>query len=824
MANTFVVDRKLGAVPVTKLLDVRTQLTVVGTVDKPAVEVADRPVLAGGQALQPNALYPAEKNPALRFYLPLYQLSLDAQAQPAVELRYKTGDANEVGRLTLTLTWVPPQVTGLELRVIDHVAALALRYRVAVRNQDGTTSAEAGAREQTVALQPLQQLGNRLARSTTIFTDKALFDTVYQAMGGGQRSAVLDLQIVARVGVRTWRQIIVGRPGITDQAKVLERRDALFTDMLHKESMATMKREAATGDFRVKVMAASPEEQARVETTRAVMASPALMQSAAAPAAAAPALGERTAAPRVAMMARPAVAMRPAASTSTMANVTPAAASATAARASAIQAQPGVATATLTRVNTPKLSQAVAESDLQIAGQKAVPVRVALDGTRRPALIDASLEIKQSLPFAFDPAVNKAVFAVAGFESGGIHLLLPLRLPTPDGSTHIVYQDNLMRDVVHVTPTEFRLERDPTAPFLPALRFLASEFTTTDNDEDAKVMFRVTMAYRLEPWLDPDVVELARAELAKQSLVARFMTSVSQDAKMSLDLDLLGAEQQRDEAQIDPDTGITDTLDLDQTTFVRLWRERVANPAGGGIEGSVSFRLFDGSLANVRVRLSLWENSAELFDASFVGPVADQSDRYGVLVRNRVESPAWIVALPGELLAGGGVAHAVDAQSAVGQLLKPQETRKIDYSVKPPDTPVVSFEPAVIGRPAPDFGKLLKELMLTSGSGPLGFDLTVKAVQGAFAAPAEGSEAITGLIVEFDDGTRVNLTAEVSQVKVALAGRFIDQIQGAEDDKKRYFYRVTNVHASGEGARTSWREGQGDADLEVSSAVVRLDF
>ena len=91
MANSFVVDRKLGAVPVEKLLDVRAQIRIVGTVDTPITDALDRPVLAGGQDLQPNEFYPAEKNPSLQFYLPLYQIALDAQGQPQVELRYKEG-------------------------------------------------------------------------------------------------------------------------------------------------------------------------------------------------------------------------------------------------------------------------------------------------------------------------------------------------------------------------------------------------------------------------------------------------------------------------------------------------------------------------------------------------------------------------------------------------------------------------------------------------------------------------------------------------------------------------------------------------------------
>ena len=117
------------------------------------------------------------------------------------------------------------------------------------------------------------------------------------------------------------------------------------------------------------------------------------------------------------------------------------------------------------RINAPALSEAVADSDLQIAGRKAVPVQVALDSTDGlPSSIRRSN--RQSLPFAFDPAVNQSVFAVQGFEPGGIHLLLPLLLQSPEdpSKTYTVYQDNLMRDVVHVTPTEFRMERIPRRP------------------------------------------------------------------------------------------------------------------------------------------------------------------------------------------------------------------------------------------------------------------------------------------------------------------------------------------------------------------------
>jgi hypothetical protein len=496
-------------------------------------------------------------------------------------------------------------------------------------------------------------------------------------------------------------------------------------------------------------------------------------------------------------------------------------AAAIAARPGAAIAQPAVSPAMLSRAYTPRLKDAVMASDYQIGGRKVVPVNVVLDPISQPAVVDADLDNQQTVPFSFDPSqpANRGVF-IEGYDTG-LHLLIPRNLPGPDGSTHVVYQDSLMREMLHVPPSRFRLERDQTAPFLPALSFLASDFSTTDNDDDADVLFRVMAAYRLEPYLDPDIVELARAELAKDGLVAHFTTGTAHDAKLSLDVDLLGDAKVRASATVDPATGISDTLDLDYQTFLRLWRERLATT---GVSGWVDYQLFDGSAARVPVEMSLREESAELFDVIFVGPVADRPGRYRVSIRNRVESPARITKLPPELIAGGGIAHAVSPEALHNQVLQPQEVRQLDYDATGGTGVVAEFSPTVVGQVEPNFSALLRLLMVAKGYSSLGFSVPVHAAAGAFGPPASGVEPLTGLIVEFDDGTRVTLTAANDHADVTVVGRMIDQILGTADDSQRYFYRVTNLHASGEGARTSWTEGHGATPLEVSGAIVRLDF
>jgi hypothetical protein len=816
--NTFVVDRALGAVPVSRLLDVRAQLRVQGTIDKMTSVPGDRPVLNGDQTLQPNTIYPAEKNAGVGYYLPLYRIAMK-DGGPAVELRVNAGSEGEIGRLTISLAWVPPAMPGRELRVMDAIVTPRLRYRIPVQGSGGPSSGW----ERTTPLQPFTSVANGI-QSITIFSDKGLFDSVYQALSHAEQGASLDLLVRARVGVKTWRQVVVGQATWSDQVKVFDRRGALFTDMVATDPASRITRVPLSGTAKVimrkPVVVDTPPAHVvpkiLVAAPALTMAQPAVFAPIARSAMVMRRMAPGTAAPMANFAASPAVMTAMRADSFTMVAGPRAAAPAT------MTAQPAVASAALlTRAYTPVLKEAVMMSDLRIAGRNAVPVNVVLDPVRQPAVVDADLDNQQNLPFNFDPSrpENRGVF-ISGYDSG-LHLLVPLSLVGPDGSVHTVYRDSLMRDVIHMPPSGFRLERDQNAPFLPAISFLASDFSTTDNNDDADVLFRVVAAYRLEPWLNPDVVELARAELAKESLVAHFTTGTATGAKLSLDLDLLGDAQSRTGAAVDPATGIDDTLDLDHQTFVRLWRERLA---AGGVTGSVQYQLFDGSPARVPVEISLRASSSELFDVTFIGPPADQPGRYRVIVRNRVESPARITGLPPELIAGGGVAHAVDQSTVLNQVLQPQETRQIDYQPSGGSGAVTEFSPTVIGYAEPNLPALLRLLMVARGYTSLGFSVSLQAVAGVFDPPAAGAEPLTGLLVEFDDGTRTTLTATHDHEDVTVVGRLIDQILGTADDSQRYFYRITNLHASGEGARTSWIERLGSGPLPVGSAVVHLDF
>jgi len=856
---SYVVNGSLGAVPVNQMLMLRTQPQNWLPPTRPGALASDRPVLTGNQQLQANVLYESSNNVNVRYYLPLYRTSLTG-GKPDVELRYSGGaDDGDVGQLTMELTWdAPPVAPGIQLRTIDHIAELELRFLIPIQGQTNA------AGKDSVPLQPLQQEGNGRAKSVTVFPNKAQFDAVYQAMVNADHQAVLHITIKARVGVRTWRQVVIGgMVGKEQQADALERRGALFTQVLNRETLSTMSMSSANASLAsVTMKAADPAEQNRVSAVRTMMFHPEFTRAidSTPPAKIEPKLDAAVASPvftvnpsamimgRAAIMRslspmairmvapalRTAPMMMPFAAVQDVAQpvAQPAASftmaaqpSATAFRAfKSVAPGPTLSMATLSLVNAPELSRAIAITDLQVENRAALPTQIALGNQGDPAIIDTELTSDQEMHFYFDAAAPAThdVYATEGFV-GGIHLLLPLLLTAANGHTYTVFQDNLMRDVIHVAPAEFRLVRSHIAPFLPGLTILPADFATSEHNAQADILFQVVLNYRLEPWIDPDTLELARAELARQGFAARFTPILPKEAKLTLELDLLGAGQSRDGATVEPASGITDTLVLGSDAFTNLWRNHLAQPSVG-IAGRVSYRLFDGSDAQSSVAMSFWQTSTDVFDVDFLGPsTGNQPGRYRVRVRNKIESPVTITRLPTEVLGSNVVANALDSGAILNKQLKPQESVEIEYQVTPPDTTVVSIVPLVFGTVEPNLNALLKVLMVSPGFNSMSFTVPVKAADGVFAN-TQGAEPLTGLLVEFDDGTKAKLTAEAPATEVSLVGRLADQLMGKADDQHHYFYRVTNLHPSGEGARTSWHDGHGSDPLVVGTAVVQLDI
>lgn len=923
LEGSFIVDRSLRGVRVEKLLDARRTLPGRVVVPGPAPGVEDRAEVPASEPLAADRLYPSTHDPSRRYYLPRYALALRDDGHPEVQLRY-LGDVDEsgvLGQLRLTLAWVPPVWTGGELRTIDHRIELSLRFAVPVQGVAGP------GHEQIVQLQPPQREAGNRATSITVLTDKAQLDAIYQAMRldpvspSARSGATLWLAITAEVGVRTWRQVVVGRPAVLDQVRALQHKKALFTTMLDRGEVAALRR--TDGRATVSMRPPSVAEVARIHATRALLEDrsaplaftagaramssvsvapangslagsasllrtlridPGLLQPAstitgahvlgdggrpiarpiaelASPVVMRPIIARPLAEPMRPVIERPVgETLRPIITRPTRPMreplepleppeppepivVPPVAEPPPVRPAEPIGVTPvlprmpsvweALGPAALAKANAPALRDAVRVTDLSVAGRRVVPIKIALDHQRRPAIVDTELETTQTLGFEFDPARFRDVF-VGNYSGPDIHLLFP-HLIVEDGTPRTIYTDNLMPEVVHVPPTEFRLVRDEQSPFAPTMTFVASDFVTTEEGDEtaASVLYRVAVVYRLEPWVSPRLLELARQELERlrpgSAGALRFTPIVPRGAELRLEEALLGDGQQRASATIDPTEGITDVLDLDSDTFTRLWRRLAGIDDAGGtagpgaLTGTVAFTLFDGTRATSTVRISLGGDGADLVDVSHVGLASDGSGDHEVIVRNRVESPVELVELRAAVLPDGTAARPVGAAELVGRVLRAQERVVVRYRLDTPGADVPLLQPLVIGRSRPEPGALLK-LLLRSESGfeSLGFGMTVKAVDGSFTAADDGAGAITGLRVEFDDGTEIELTADAPQQEVSLVGRLLDQLTGGADDQHRYLYRVTNLHPTGEGARSAWMDGQGAGALQVAPAAGTL--
>ncbi len=813
--DTILVDRMLRGVNLVDVLDARAGLTAHDrTVTAPDGR-EELPVLQSSATLQPGMLYPARHNKQLGFYAPAYRVA-DDSGSPAVKLTF-LGSEPEVGRLDITLAWTAPTAGTddvTEVRVMDHVASLELVHRVLVHGSDGQIT---GSVTETVPLQPAVVSGSGVATSSTIFADRATFQAVYTAMRNVDAGPELVVGISARVVVQSWRQVHLHRPEIADLQHHLLDSNVMITNILGRRDV--VKATTILQKTPVKFKLAAPKPAANVTSVR--------RRSAAAGAVALP--GRLTRAKRRAS----ASVTRPTFLTSlvgvnrmrdlTITGLLPGGRSAVAdvappdTNAEPVHLVSSVMAASLLQGQLraefiPSLKDAVVDSGMVVKSRPAIPVRVAVDREGKPALVEVEVAGEQRMPFVYPPQESPGVYSGAAEADGAaaIRFLVQRQIHREGKPTITVLQDNVLKDVIHLPPTQFRLGRDRTSPYLPRLSFVLSEVATTDDDVDAEVLFRAAVVYELEPWTDPEIVEAVRVDLAPSGIVPTFTVIAPRSVRFLLD------GEERADAEVDPLIGIRDILDLDAGGFAELTGRHLA---GSGLGGEVTFDLFDGSEARAEVRLSFTEVAHDLVDVLFTGRDSGQCI---VSMRNRIESPITIVALPEVRVTAAGRAAPVNGSTVIGRRLAPMEAVEVRYQLEDPAVVLTDFAPPVLAQPHPDVQRLCAQLI----EGPPGYDsmafaVPVAAADGVFAATDDPATQLTGLLVEFDDDSRVTLTPDAPEVEVSLIGRLLDQVfaPDGDDREERYFYRVTNLHLAGEGARSAWQEAKGTSPLTVGVAL-----
>lgn len=434
-----------------------------------------------------------------------------------------------------------------------------------------------------------------------------------------------------------------------------------------------------------------------------------------------------------------------------------------------------------------------------------LPAQVVVDPEGRPVLTQREVTSEQAIePFWFDLERHGAMFDVPE-DSATHHILLRSDISL-DGRTVTFYQDSTRREQVFYEPQEFLLPRVGPAPFRPDLLFVFTD-VRPDEAEGGDIDYRVNLAYRVRPHIDPRFLSKARLEFGQEvRFTALAPTESLLRLRLPLDDDALVLAP-RPGADISFDDGIIDEIELTRGQFERVFAA-FQSPVGVGFEGAVAATLFDGSDVEIPVRVSLRENTGELFEREL--RAGDERGTYLVELTNRNESPVVIRTLAPVPIGDGAVALPTATPLPLG--VAPGETVSIGYRVTPGDRPLLDLEPILSASVEVDYAGVWSQIAVNEGYTRDTFEVQVAVPPAFFGTPPAGMDALTGVLVEFDSLASTRLTPEAPTTAVSLRMPLLPYLMNAPE-ARHYRYRLTNLHAGGPGAATDWLDGEGDLTI-----------
>lgn len=486
--------------------------------------------------------------------------------------------------------------------------------------------------------------------------------------------------------------------------------------------------------------------------------------------------------------------------------------------ATQIPAPPPIAMAQPVRINMAVLAARTRMfTTVGAVKKQVVPTKALVDKKGEPVLVrspvTASLRVS---PFWFDPASHDYMFDEPK-EPAENHILFRDTV-TSEGETYTFYQDSAFRDQYYYEPQEFRLARIDEIPYSPDL--LVAFLDATTAEDGGEVTYRVRLSYRARPYLSPRVIEIARVQL-EEGKAARFTALEPVASRLSLRLqkDDAGGDFQtveRDDAEIEFDSGIVDTLDLSSSEFERIFA--AFQNSGLGFEGDVEATLFDGSEVRIPLVANLRHPSGRVLSSSFQGPAADgPAGRYLMRLDNRIESPVVIDALYGVALGEGITAHPVDADLPLRVPVGGDVV--LQYQVTPAEAPVVDIEPGLSASIEVDNGTLWPLVMVNEGYTSKTFPVQTSIDRIYFDTTPPGMQLLQAVEVDFDSDVSVRLTPDVLQQTVQLRMPLLPWLM-KQPEAKRYRYRVTNYHGDDPGDQGPWQDGEGELPLQIVPAGV----
>ncbi len=570
----------------------------------------------------------------------------------------------------------------------------------------------------TLEVGALEVVSAEVRRCRLALNSKEEFDRVFQIMTDDRFQARLQIDCFAQIGHRTWRQIVSDRVDLSSRSLALSEKQVLVTDMVDENNLELVNPDRSQASVKTRYIKKAPIDQvkvvgvdrqveptqlervSKVDMARIVSRSPALES-------------------RVNLKSVGVARL----------NASPLAAT----RVNRADADTIVLQPETSRVYARSLPEVLQKTDLSISArgvkEAVVPIRAMVDRRGQPALLRVPVQTTQEVPFFFVKETNAYMFSMPGdWQPSATHILLKTSIQR-NGKSYKFYQDSAFREQFYFEPEEFRLSRQSEPPYLPDLRIALFDAAAAGTDPNSpEVYYRAVLTYKALPYLDSQVIEQAKLELATNASQARFTSLEPSSTKLFLQLPSDSANGTRQSIeqtvnQLTFDQGIIDEIELSATELKRV---RIDLTSGLGLMGLVEANLIDSSKATIQVRLAIDTDKSQ--DEDF-----------------------W------------------------------------------------------------------KNLVIYQGFKKDTFQLNVLTDSSYFDSTPEGMQLLTGLSIEFEGGEFVTLTRELLKQPVTLK---IPPIAWLLDkpNAKQYRYRVINLHGETAGQMTDWQSGEGELDLSVNPA------
>ncbi len=450
------------------------------------------------------------------------------------------------------------------------------------------------------------------------------------------------------------------------------------------------------------------------------------------------------------------------------------------------------------------------------AAVKALPLRVLLQEDQQPVLVRTRIESRARIGFRFNVEVNAYMFDIPNeLRPTTNHILLQDEVR--DGSEVLsFYQDSAFRDQFYYQPQEFRLKRESSFPFLPGFKILYNDVVTQGEGNDATIHYRVLIQYVAVPYVKPGLLDQARQKIDNPN--ARFAplapTSTSLILRLPLDEASMSlTDVPRDEAIINLDGGIQDTIDLSQKQFEQLL---TLLRDAGGLEGRLDATLIGNAQAQIPVELSFKSTVGDVFTSTYHGK-QPPANLHRVSLTNRIQTPVRVEALHSVPLENEATAFPNTTPPA--DPIPPEGTLDVDYFVFPPSATVTQITPVVTASAEINLIQLISSLSVNPGYSENTFQVKVALEPGFLGAAASPDEdPLTGVLVDFQPDVAILLDSEAEQT-VTLPMPLLARIFN-DPNAKAYQYRVTNLHGSDHkvGNQSEWIPVLGDAKLTIVPA------